>query len=1355
MGSPQAPRPPGITLRRILLWTLAVLLLLPVALIALVLLVANIDPGRRLIEREAASLTGGTVVLHGLSGRFPDALLLAHAELHDTEGVWLSVDDVALDWSPLALIGGVASIQRLAVGHIAVPRLAVADPNAKPAPPSKGGFSLPVRVVVDKLAVGRLDLGAPLAGEAASVKVAGKADVASLAQARVTLAIDRLDGVGRYRLDAVIDPKAIAGKLAADEPPGGLIGGLAKLPDLGALSVAASIDGPRSAERTDVSATAGALKAGAHGTIDLAGQAATLEIDVAAPAMRPRPDAGWQSVQVHAHVSGPFKRPDAAAHIAITGFEGGGAKLASLVADLGGNQGAVDLHAVLGGLVLPGPKPDLFAAAPLDLVAHVDLDRPDRPVRFALKHPLVSADGTASTGGDIAARIHTVVPDLAPLAAIGGVDIKGRTEAVATLATHGQASDVAVDGTATFTGGQAPVPALLGDTTYGVTASLTGQDIAISRAKVDGRAIHADVTGTDRGGALDLAWHVLLTDLAAASPQAKGRVEASGHVQGPPSGLAVQADIKGDVGTAQVPKGPVTVALRVQGLPANPSGTVSAKGMLAGSALGLDASVDKLPDGGFHAVLKKADWKSLAATADLVLAKGAALPLGRVSAKMTRLADLSALAGQSLGGSFVLGVQTTQAGGRPDAKIDLQARGLQAQGSTIGSVSLVGHVADPAGKPDAALVLTADGIDANGITGGAKVSVAGPQTALAIKADSALHGVAGADAIVSARALLDASAKTVTLQALAADYKTEALRLRAPARIAFGSGLSVDQLRLALGQATIDVAGRISPALALTAQLRNVTPDLARPFAPSLSAQGVLSADARLSGTAASPQGSVRIQATGFRMRSGPAASIPVASLHATIGLDGATARIDGRLAAGPKLNLTVAGSAPIKPGAALDLHAGGRLDLTLLDPILGATGERAAGNIALDATVTGTTAAPRIAGGVTLASGELQDFAQGLHITDIAARIDAQGDTMRISSFTAKAGPGTLSASGSIGVLAPDLPVDLHLVAKNARPLASDLLTAFLDADISVEGHANGAMKAAGKIFVRRADINIPDSLPPSVAVLNVRRPGDKPPPPPSASASVVSLAISVDAPNSVFVRGHGLDSEMGGTLTVGGTTGAPQVGGGFDMRRGDFSLAGTTLTFSKGSVGFDGTGVNNKLDPTLDFVADSTSGGVTATLTITGYADAPKIALSSSPTLPQDEVLAHLLFGVSVKDLSALQIAEIGAALAEISGATGGGPGVLGSLRKGLGLDRLSVGGGSGSTGATVEAGRYVARGVYVGAKQPTSGGGTTAEVQIDLTKRLKATAQLATGGGSVQGSTPENDTGTSVGLSYQFEY
>ena len=207
--------------------------------------------------------------------------------------------------------------------------------------------------------------------------------------------------------------------------------------------------------------------------------------------------------------------------------------------------------------------------------------------------------------------------------------------------------------------------------------------------------------------------------------------------------------------------------------------------------------------------------------------------------------------------------------------------------------------------------------------------------------------------------------------------------------------------------------------------------------------------------------------------------------------------------------------------------------------------------------------------------------------------------------------------------------------------------------------------------------------------------------------------------------------------------------------MRRGTLTVAGQVLDFTTGKVSFDGSGVRNRLDPTLNFVAQTSSGGVTATLTVGGYASAPKISLSSSPQLPQDEVLAHLLFQQSAKQLTPLQLAQIAQGLAALSGISNGFDPVA-SVRGGLGLDRLAVSGGSGvTTGTTVEAGKYVSRNIYVGARQGLSGG-TQAQVQVDITRTLKAQATISTGtsANATQGATAQ-DNGSSIGLSYQFEY
>jgi translocation and assembly module TamB len=438
-------------------------------------------------------------------------------------------------------------------------------------------------------------------------------------------------------------------------------------------------------------------------------------------------------------------------------------------------------------------------------------------------------------------------------------------------------------------------------------------------------------------------------------------------------------------------------------------------------------------------------------------------------------------------------------------------------------------------------------------------------------------------------------------------------------------------------------------------------------------------------------------------------------------------------------------------------LHARGNADLTLLDPFLAVAGRRMRGTFTFDTSIGGTPAAPRVTGGGQLANGEIQDYARGFRLNDIAATVAADGTRIRLTQLTGRAGKGIISGSGSIDLAAPNMPVNMIVDMKDARPIASDLITANLSGNLKLTGHIKTLTTLSGQVQVTGGEINLPENFPPEVAVLNVRRRGQPPPPPPSAGRTALDIAMRTTGP--IFVRGHGMEADMGGSIRVGGTTTAPMIDGGFRMNRGSYSVAGQTLKFTTGRVRFDGVGVRGRLDPTLEFAAQTVSGGVTATLAVDGYASAPKITLSSSPSLPQDEVLAHLLFQQSVKQLTPLQLASIAQAVATMGG-IGGGFNPLGTVRRTLGLDRLSVGSANGgATGTqsqtTVEAGRYVARNVYVGVKQNLSGG-TQTQVQIDITRRLKAQATLSAGStaATTQGN-PLQDNGSSVGLSYQFEY
>ncbi|HEY1506603.1 MAG TPA: translocation/assembly module TamB domain-containing protein, partial [Stellaceae bacterium] len=788
------------------------------------------------------------------------------------------------------------------------------------------------------------------------------------------------------------------------------------------------------------------------------------------------------------------------------------------------------------------------------------------------------------------------------------------------------------------------------------------------------------------------------------------------------------------------------------GLPAHPSGQLDVRGELAGAPITVSSKIQRGDDGSTQISLSRAQWKSLNAQGDLSLAQGAAFPLGRMQLRATRLADLAPLIGMQLTGSLDATLDTVDAGGKPQAKLHAEAHQLAALGDSAERASLDATITDPAGHPLTASQIVLTGITAaNGITGNTKIEANGTQEALALKLTSDLNTTQGPAHITTA-ATANLPQRALQLTALQADYRGETIRLLGPAKLKMAEGIAVDQLRLGSGAATLTIAGQIAPQPQATVALRNATPALAKPFLPDLNGAGTLALDAKLGGTLAAPSGTIRATGRGLRIRNGAGGALPPADLDAEATLRGDSAQLDVRLASGSNLHLQLAGTVPLKPDAPMNLRSTGNVDLVLLDPLLNAEGRSLRGQVTLDMTVAGTMASPKASGSARIANGSVQDFVQGIHIVAIGGTLSADGDTLRLTQFNGKAGDGTIAIAGSVGVAAP-MPIDLTITARDARPLASDLLNATLDADLTVKGEAAGDLALGGRVHVDNANIQIPDKFPQTVAVLDVRRPGQKPPPPAPPSAPI-ALDLTIDAPEQVFVRGHGLDAEMGGQLRLAGTLAALQVAGGFDLRHGNFSLAGQTLNFTSGKVAFDGYGLQSKLDPTLDFVAQSTGNGVTATLNITGYADQPKIRLSSSPDLPQDEILAQLLFGQSVKQLTPFQVVQIAQALAAISGIGGSGDPLAG-VRKGLGLDRLSVGAASGNgPGATVEAGKYVANGIYVGTKQGTSGG-TQAQVQIDLTKHLKLQTQLGAGGAPATGATPDNDPGTSIGLSYQFEY
>ena len=1335
---------------RIAAWALGGLLVLVLLIVAALMIIGNTTGGRRLLESETAKLTSGRVRIAGLGGAFPGDIEIASLQLRDGKGVWMSAEQVSLHWSPWALLAWDLHIESLRIGRANLIRRPVS--TASPSSRSSGSSHLPA-VDIDRMAVATLVLEPAAAGMSARLDIEGDLHYRSMSDARARLLAHRTNGTGDYEVALNLSRARMSASLKLDEPARGPLEHLLDVPDLGALSVLASLQGPRNAERLRLDAHAGQLSARAHGTLDLIRRAADLTYSVSSPAMSPKPGLAWRRVALRGRWQGPESAPHATGVLDLEGLElSNGARLGSLQADLAADGRVLTLRATAGGIVLTGSEPQLLQGSPLDLDATLDLAAAGRPLQLTLTHRLLDANVRAITAGARSATFDLKLSDLGALAAHYHEDIHGTVSLSGKVAERGRATTLDVSGTGDLTGAGLAAKLLGGDARLQLSGIMTPAAVKLDTLELTGRALSVKAYATaERSGpgassgplqSLRAHWQVSLAKLGLIWPSAAGSLDTTGTADGPIESLTADVQVRSKLAVAGSPPGTIEAGLQARGLPSAPSATLAANGSFDGAPLRLNASVERAATvDTFHVIIPRATWKSVAIHGNLTAGDNLATAHGSLRLRVARLADLEPLIGKPLQGSIAASVDLTPGAGGTHTSFELVAS----------------HVV------------------AGELSGNARLSAVGPLDALsiALSAQSRLHG---SPADLSAGAELNELKRVLDLERFQVRYHGQRARLIAPARVMFAHGIRVRNLRLGAQKAVLALDGELSPTLDFRASIHHLEVGLVDAIAPHLLAAGELNANAQLRGRRSAPVGRASLELTGLKLANSAALGLPAVNIRGSARFRGRTASIFAELAAGRKSRLTLSGRAPLKSTGTVALRVAGRMDAALMNSILEARGERAAGTLTVAASVSGAAHAPQIRGVLRLANGDLRDYAEGVHLDHINARLVGDQGILKIASFTARAGPGQLSAKGTVGVLQPGMPIHISLSAHRIQPITNDILTANLDANMLVAGTMRRRIEVSGTLHVNHASINVPNGLPPSVATLNVIRPGEKAQPAAAAVPRlIIGLGITLDAPAAIFVQGRGLNAQLGGELKVAGTSADPQVSGGFSMIRGTFSLAGTSLNFTSGRVSFNGQGLKGGIDPTLDFIAQSTvtyNGPTTVTLHVTGFADSPKISLSSSPPLPQDDLLALLLFGEPASKLTAIQVAETGAALASLSGIGPGGGGSGGSkwnpltwIKKGLGLNTLSVGsasppggaaagGGTSATGASVTAGKYISNRVYVAATQSTNGT-SQVQVDIDLSQYLKLLTRLGNGTATAQGTTPENDPGSSIGIAWQMPY
>jgi translocation and assembly module TamB len=1412
-----------------------------------------------------------TVAIEGLNGLVPFRLTVETIEIGDRDGVYLTLRDVGLDVSAVALLSRRLHIRTLSFDEIDMARSSTA-PSTAPVTEYLEVPHLPVEVVLDRLSIARLALAPPVLGEGVVATVEGNARLAG-ETAHVALDLHRTDGAAGnigLALELAGSTPVLNLRIDGAEPTGVLLDRFLGRTDRVPLALSINGSGPLADWHGRLSASAGAIARldadvnlavttktvlGLSGTAALAsllppefaslvGDRLTfslhgsfgdrivvdaLSLDAAVGTVTGDAAFGGPNQGVEAHLRANVPELSPLAGLFRDHLQGA----ASLTADITGTENHPALTLNLSGTAIrlgssgaehveveisatptdlldkrdakfeviakgriEGLVPPEGVAAPRELGRDIDWSLAATAARDGSTVDLtrLSAEGSGLTlngtgrltGGDqtIEGQLNLSIADLRPFSGLAGHPLAGGIELAADAVRQGAAGFKATlhGSTKGLRTGIA-----VGDALLGGAATLTGslQRDAAGALTVDQLAISGGAVNLTGDGRFDPASNQLVAALALELPRLKPLGDALGtemsgtfsariSTEGPLYRLRVKSEAEGNDFVAA---GAKIDRLRLTGEIADLS---DPKAALDGTyrAQGLDGTLTLAAElkGDSQLVLPRFRLTAADSTIEgsLRIALDTGLMQGSINGRAPDLRRFSRVVGTPLGGNLVFNAGLDARRGQ---LLDLSLNGDRLTAGTgssrigIGRVVLTARFADALSAPSGTgrLALTSASFG--------KVEFATANFALDAPRPGrfAFQGEAKGQPLtvsLGGDGTLEAGRTELRLIRLNGSLASDRILLGQPLTLSRrGSDLSFSGLALDFGTGRITGNGGVrGDSLSLALNAANLPVTSAARLLGYPKARGTLTLATTLDGTLRAPRGHISLNARGLSFSASKHSRLPTLGLDVNGNWNGRNIDLQGQVTGLRGDSISLAGSVPLLLTSPLGISvpANGPLSFQLrgagrlenLADLLPLGEDRISGKFATDIAVGGTVAAPSASGRLNLSDGRYENFATGMVLTNLQAEAVGDRDRINLSSLSAgDSASGSLKAQGNVVLTGQSGPTAaLSATLTNFGVAARDEAAATATGTVSITGPLT-APKVTAPLTVDRADINLPDSLPPNVVVIKVTRinsnAAKQPPAAPVAEppALPATLDIKIDMPGNIFVRGHGLDSEWRGKLAITGTSAAPVINGSLEQIHGSVDLLGKTFTLTRGRIIFDGT---DKLDPVLDIVAEASTADITAQVIIGGLASGPTITLTSTPVVPQDEILSRVLFGKSVGQITPGEGLQLAAAAATLAG---GGPGVLDRLRGGLGLDWFKL--GSGASGATtgslnpggsntsatggtgLSAGKYIVPGVSVGVSQGISPPTSKITVEVQVRPHLTVGGEVGQGGG------------TGLGINYGYDY
>lgn len=1312
----------------------------------------------------------------GLQGALSSRATIEEITVADDEGVWLTIRDAELDWNRLALIRGRFSVNSLTAQEIDIARAPGKTTGDEPiATAETKPFQipeLPVAIEIGELRVDALSLGQPLIGVAADLSIDGNLNLAD-GILDTKLDINRLDRAGdRIGLTAGFqnESRQIDLDLSVSEASGGLISTALKIPDSPPIGLTAKGSGPV----TDFTADIGLSTDG----IDrVAGQVRLRGVE--------QPDGSpEEGIAFTTDLAGdltPFLTPDLDpffgkdTRLFVDGRTGPEGALDITKADITSDAlrlearlslapgGALNLAAIQGRITPPngdtvalpvsGGDTSVGAAQvsalfnsdngnlwDLSLTAK-DLNTPE----VHLEHARITGQGTLeqsqglNIGGDVQAVLNGItMTDSGLNTAVGDqITLDGTVDYGADKTLR--LSDFQLEGSDYSAAADAVVSGLESGLKINGTATVEATDLSrfseIAKLELGGRAsIRVNGSGSPLEGSFDgklsVSGQNLSTGRGDIDPIITGETDITLDAKRDANGIMVRAfTINGE-----------TISAKANGSVTTPGGNLSIDGQARVDATDLSVFSGLANRELSGALQAEIDGQGTVQTLDF---DGSAnLVATDVKTGLDQIDPL-------------LTGRTTVAFDGSRTKDQIVIRNATVNGTAL-DAQVAATVIDPTGDLSVEGQAQVNAPDLSLFSALADRSLAGSLTASVngkankdskhfdvrgdLKANDIQTGIEAVDALITGRTTL-----TVDAGNDQGGLNIRSFHLK-------GTALSAD----ASGQVNRTTGGlNFSAALD---DLNRVTQTISGP----------LKLDGNVVPTSSGLEGTVKLKGpdTSFASLVGQVENDGSADLDFDAKFDrierffpdfpgSLTAQGNAKRNKGVwTIDATATGPAEINGGVKgtfdegsgdADMVAQGKVNLGIANVFI--SPNKIDGSAQFDLALKGKPALDALSGKITTSGTSMAIPSVGQTITDIGGDIDLASSRATISLRGGMRAGGGFTVSGPVD-LTPPFNAQVT-TAINSLVLTDNLLyETTLNGQIAMTGALAGNSAITGQVTFGETNINLAaasgavGAAPiPEIEHLNEGNTSlvtreraqlikkEKT----AQSDSRISLDVSLLAPKAVFVRGRGVNAELGGAIFIKGTTKSVIPSGQIALIRGNLDILGRRLVLTKGIVSLQGD-----LTPYIEFASSTSTSDGTATIEITGPLDSPTVDVVSDPERPAEEALAMLLFGNRFSEISPFVIAQMAASLAQLSGATGD---ATKGVREATGVDTVDVG-ATGGGGGLLGAGAYLGDNIYTDFTVNTEGD-TEVNLNLDVTDSFTVR-------GTVDG---RGDTG--VGVFFERDY